>query len=74
MKDQLIVILEAVRLSRAALARHSPPAGPNADSTLREIQRLLEDQSVCLAMEVLYPEVESASIAPANEIGLLHRH
>jgi hypothetical protein len=74
MKDQLIVILEAMRLSRAALAKQGLPAGRDADSTLREIVRLLEDQRVGFAMEVLYPEVESASIAPSSDIGLLYRH
>jgi hypothetical protein len=74
MKDQLIIILEAMRLSRAALEKHRLSDGPNADSTIRELQRFLEDQSVAWAMEVLYPELESPSVAPNNEIGLLHRH
>jgi hypothetical protein len=74
MKDQLIIILEAMRLSRAALEKHRLSDGPNADSTIRELQRFLEDQSVAWAMEVLYPELESPSVAPNSEIGSLHRH
>ncbi len=64
MKDQLIAILEAMRLSQAALAKHFRPGGASASTTLEELQRLLEDQSVVRAMAALYPDVDSPSTSP----------
>jgi hypothetical protein len=64
MKDQLIAILEAMRLSQAALAKHFRPGGPNALTTLRELHRVLEDQNVVRAMAALYPDVDSPNTSP----------
>ena len=66
MKDQVIAILEAMRLSQAALAKHFQPDGPNAEATIKEILRLLQDQNVVRAMEALYPNVESPNTAPGD--------
>jgi hypothetical protein len=74
MKDQLIIILEAMRLSRAALARQGLSDGPSTESTIHEIRALLESQNVDLAMEILYPEVEAPGIAPTDGMGLVRRH
>jgi hypothetical protein len=41
MKEQLIAILEAMRLSQAALRKHSEPDGPTAEVTLKELRRFL---------------------------------
>ena len=64
MKDQLIAVLEAMRLSQAVLARHFRPGGPNALTTLRELPGLLEDQNVVRAMAALYPGVDSPNTSP----------
>jgi hypothetical protein len=64
MKDQLIAILEAMRLSQAALAKHFRPGGPNAEATLKQLHRLLEDQNVVRAMAALYPDVDSPNTSP----------
>jgi hypothetical protein len=53
MKDQLITILEAMRLSQMALAKHFQPGGPNAEATIKELLRLLQDQTVARAIEAL---------------------
>ena len=64
MKDQLIAILEAMRLSQAALAKHSQPGGPNSEATLKQLRRLLDDQNVVQAMAALYPDVDSPNTSP----------
>jgi hypothetical protein len=53
MKDQLITILEAMRLSQVALAKHFQRGGPNGEATIKELLRLLQDQTVASAMEAL---------------------
>lgn len=65
MKDQLIAILEAIRLSQAALEKHFQRGG-NAVTTLNEIRRVLQDQNVARAMGALYPEVESPNTSPGE--------
>jgi hypothetical protein len=74
MKDQLITILEAMRLCRSVLARHSLQGGPSADSAIREIRRLLNNQNVDRAMEILDPEVEAPGIAPTEGEGLVRHY
>jgi hypothetical protein len=64
-KDQLIAILEALRLSKAAISRHLEPNGPNADATVETIANILDDRSVLIAMAALYPNVESPCMAEA---------
>jgi hypothetical protein len=64
MKDQLITILEVMRLSQAALAKHSKPGGPTADVTVKEIRRVLLARHVVSAMEALCPNVESPELSP----------
>jgi hypothetical protein len=70
MKDQLIAILEAMRLSQAVLAKHLRPGGPNAEATLKQLHLLLEDQNVVRAMAALYPDVDSPNTAPDDPPGL----
>jgi hypothetical protein len=66
MKDQLITILEAVRLSRSVLARQSLPGGPSVDSAIQEIRRLLDNRNVDQAIDVLDPDIEASGIAPTD--------
>ena len=66
MKDHLITILEAMRLSQVALAIHFQPGGPNAEATIKELRGLLQDQTVALAMEALYLNVESPNTSPGD--------
>jgi hypothetical protein len=69
MKDQVIAILEAMRLSQVALAKHLQPGGPNAEVTIKELLRLLQDQNVVTAMEALCPKVESPNTSPMLHVG-----
>jgi hypothetical protein len=66
MKDQVIAILETMRLSQAALANHFQPGGPNAEATIKELFRLLQDRNVVRAMEALCPNVESPNTSPGD--------
>jgi hypothetical protein len=73
MKDQLIAILEAMRLSQAALRKHSEPDGPTAEVTLKELRRFLLGSHVVSAIEALCPNVESPAMSPDDsEPGGLH--
>jgi hypothetical protein len=56
MKDQLIALLEAVRLSRAALARYAAPKGRSAGETIRDIAKCLNDPEVASALAALDPQ------------------
>jgi hypothetical protein len=66
MKDQVIAILEAMRLSQAALVKHAQPRGPNAEATIKELLRLIQDRNVVRAMEALCPNVESPNTSPGD--------
>jgi hypothetical protein len=74
MKNQLIIILEALRLTRAALGRNRQPDGPNAESTIRELHQLLENESVGAAIEFLDPQVKSPDIATKDGIRPAYYH
>ena len=71
MKDQLITLLEAMRLSQSALAKHSLPGGPTAAATIDELRRILADVNVSRAMTTLYPYVEYSGIGPNAQSGEL---
>lgn len=66
MKDQLIAILEAMRLSQAALGKDSERGGATAETTVKELRRFLLEPHVVSAMEALYPSVHSPNIAPTD--------
>lgn len=66
MKDQVIAILEAMRLSQAALAKHFQPGGPHAEATTKELLRLLQVSNVVRAMEALDPNVDSPNTSPGD--------
>jgi hypothetical protein len=63
MKDDLIAIVEAVRLARLELQCSRDPNCRASDSwTLRRLSQLLESQEMDEAMQRLVPEEESPSI------------
>jgi hypothetical protein len=68
MKDQIIAILEALRLSQAALAKHSEPGGPTAEVTVKALRHFLLDRHVIFAVEMLSPSVESPATSPVVKI------
>lgn len=66
MKDELIAILEAMRLSQRALAKYSECGSPMAEATVKELRRFLLERHVVSAMEALHPSVDSSNISPAD--------
>lgn len=66
MKDQLITILEAVRLSQAALAKYIETGGRKPVTTINELVSILNDENVERAMAALYPNIDSPGISPAD--------
>ena len=54
MKDQLIAVLEAIRLSQRTLERrHAAPSRQSAEATLGTIAKFLNNKSVISAMDAL---------------------
>jgi hypothetical protein len=66
MKDQLITILEAARLSQATLARYIETGGRKPVTTINELVAILDDENVERAMAALYPNIDSPGISPAD--------
>jgi hypothetical protein len=66
MKDQIITLIEAVRLSQAILAKHNASGGEQPVAALNELLRIFDDQSVRNAMNVLYPDIDSPSVSPGD--------
>jgi hypothetical protein len=63
MKDDLIALLEAVRLVRAQLNAHKRQ--PSAQATLARITAIMEQPHVLRAIGHLDPPAETPSIAPS---------
>ena len=67
MKDQLITILEAMRLSQVALAMHfQPGAAQMLRQRSRNFANSFKIKLFALAMEALYPNVESSNMSPGD--------
>jgi hypothetical protein len=68
MKDQLVVLLEALRLARLELECYrDPQCRASADWTVQRLDELLNDRAVTAAMSTLSPETESPPLAPAHQ-------
>jgi hypothetical protein len=65
MKNQIVALVEAVRLARLELdCYRDPSCGAAADWTLARLSELLESKAVNDAMAALVPEEEGPSIVP----------
>jgi hypothetical protein len=66
MKDRLITILEAVRLSQATLAKYIESGGRKPVTAINELLTILDDENVEQAMAALYPNIDSPGVSPAD--------
>jgi hypothetical protein len=66
MKDQLITILEAMRLAKAELGTHNLRRVKNAPRTLKRLEQILLNEQVTRALASLGSEVEVPSMVPTQ--------
>ncbi|MGC2054862.1 MAG: hypothetical protein WA665_15320 [Pseudolabrys sp.] len=64
MKDQLITILEAIRLAKAELRTHNSRPVENAPRTLKRLEQILFNENVTRALGLLSPDVDGPSMVP----------
>ncbi|MGB8306555.1 MAG: hypothetical protein WCE36_22180 [Pseudolabrys sp.] len=64
MKDQLITILEAIRLAKAELRTHNSRLVKNAPPTLKRLEQILFNENVTRALGLLSPDVDGPSMVP----------
>jgi hypothetical protein len=67
MKDQLITILEAVRLAKAELMTHDTCRVKNAPRTAKRLKEILFDDRVTRALRSLGQDDEAPSVVPPQE-------
>ncbi|MGB8680304.1 MAG: hypothetical protein WCD59_21770 [Pseudolabrys sp.] len=64
MKDQLITILEAIRLAKAELRTHNSRPVKNAPRTLKRLEQILFNENVTRALGLLSPDVDGPDMVP----------
>jgi hypothetical protein len=70
MKDQLITVLEALRLSRAELRTHDARRVKNAPRTIQRLKEVLFDDRVTQALGALgHGDDEAPSVVPPQDGG-----
>ena len=67
MKDQLITILEAVRLAKAELMTHETRRVKNGPRTVKRLKEILFDDRVTRALRSLGQDDEAPSVVPPQE-------
>jgi hypothetical protein len=61
---ELMLILEAVRQAQDTLAEYHEGGERSANATLDELIAILADHNVVLAMQQVYPLIDSPSVQP----------
>ena len=69
MKDQLITILEAVRLAKAELMTHETRQVKNGPRTVKRLKEILFDDRVTQALRSLGQDDEAPSVVSPQEGG-----
>ena len=69
MKDQLITILEAVRLAKAELMTYETRRVKNGPRTVKRLKQILFDDSVNQALRSLGQDDEAPSVVPPQDCG-----
>jgi hypothetical protein len=64
MKDELAVILEAVRRAQAKVAFYLEPGNRDPERAFKEIAQILDDRELMNAMRSLYRPTQSPSVSP----------
>ena len=69
MKDQLITVLEALRLAKAELRTHEGRRVKNAPRTIQRLKEILFDDRLTQALRSLGQDEEAPSVVPPQEGG-----
>jgi hypothetical protein len=69
MKDQLITVLEALRLAKAELRTHEGRRVKNAPRTIQRLKEILFDDRLTQALRSLGQDDEAPSVVPPQEGG-----
>jgi hypothetical protein len=67
MKDQLITILEALRLAKAELSTHNSRRVKNAPRTLKRLEQILLNEQVTRALGLIGPNLDAPSMVPTQQ-------
>jgi hypothetical protein len=67
MKDQLVTILEALRLAKAEVRAHNARRVKNAPRTLQRLEQILLNEDVTRALGLLGPSIEGPSVVPSSD-------
>jgi hypothetical protein len=69
MKDQLITILEALRMSRAELKTHDGRRVKNGPRTIQRLNEVLFEERVTQALNALGQGDDAPSVVPSQDGG-----
>ena len=69
MRDELTIVLEAMRRAQAKVAFYLEPGNRNAERAFKEIAQILDDRDVMNAMKSLYIPTQSPSVSPDLDLG-----
>jgi hypothetical protein len=69
MKDQLITVMEALRLAKAELRTHEGRRVKNAPRTIQRLKEILFDDRLTQALRSLGQDDEAPSVVPPQEGG-----
>jgi hypothetical protein len=64
MKDELTIVLEAMRRAQAKVAFYLEPGNRNAEKAFKEIAQILDGRDLMKAMKSLYAPTRSPSVSP----------
>ena len=67
MKDQLITVLEALRLAEAELKTHFSRRVKNAPRTIKRLEAILLNKDVTRALGLLGPSISGPSVVPSQD-------
>jgi hypothetical protein len=64
MRDELTIVLEAMRRAQAKVAFYLEPGNRNAEKAFKEIAQILDNRDLMNAMMSLYTPTQSPSVSP----------
>ena len=64
MRDQLTIVLEAMRRAQAKVAFYLEPGNRNAEKAFKEIAQILDDRELMNALKSLYAPTSAPSVSP----------
>ena len=64
MKDQLTIVLEAMRRAQAKVAFYLEPGNSNPTKAFKELVDILDNHEVMSAMKALYAPTQAPSVSP----------